>query len=110
MTAVPALFRQHGPNFVHFIGGHQRPMRSTMAGLAPCRPPTLLTSASLARFASESIGGGRLRRVRRILSAQRQLTLQVGNLLFGVGNLLFGLSDLLISFGYLPPEFLQFAL
>jgi hypothetical protein len=51
MPAMLALLRQHGPNFVDSFGRRQRPMRSTMAGLATHFPPTLLLSAALSCFA-----------------------------------------------------------
>ena len=94
MTAVPALFRQNRPNLVDLRDGQQGPMRPAMAGLSAHFSAALLAAAALARFAGQSVGGRRLGRVRRVLLAQRQLTLQIGDLLFGVG-------DLLLLFGYL---------
>jgi hypothetical protein len=50
MTAVPALFRQDGPNLVDLAEGHQGPMRPAMTRLSPWLPLALLRSAPLARF------------------------------------------------------------
>src|SRR5215475_11849951 len=107
MTAVLAPLWQDGPNLVRFLDGHQRPMRARMAGLSTRFPPALLPSAPLSRFAGESIGGRWLGRVRRVLLAQRQLSLQIRNLLFGIRDLLFGIQDLLLLLGELLGQFLD---
>jgi hypothetical protein len=103
MAAVLALLRQDGPHLIHSLGGRQWAMRSAMAGLSTHLPPALLAPAPLSRFACQSIGGRRFGGIRGVLLAQRQLPLQVGDLLFGVG-------DLLIPFGYLTAEFFKLSL
>jgi hypothetical protein len=85
-------------------------MRATMARLPTHLPPALLAPAPLSRFTCQSIGGRRFGGIRGVLFAQRQLPLQVGDLLFGVGDLPLLLGDLLIPFGYLLTEFLNLTL
>src|SRR4029077_11396393 len=94
MTAVPALLRNNRPNLVDLRDGYQGPMRPAMAGLSAHLSPAFLAPAALARFAGQSVGGRWLRRIRRVLLAQRQLTLQIRDLLLGI-------RDLLLLFGYL---------
>ena len=98
-----ALFRQDGHNLIDFGDGYQGPMRSAMAGLAAHFPSALAAPAALTRFTGQSIRGGRFGRVRGVLFAQRQLPLQIRDLLLRIGDLfllfgnLIGLSaDLLI--------------
>ena len=95
LAAMLALLRQQGPHLVGSFGWYQRPMRSAMAGLSTRLPPALLPPAPLAPLACQSIGGRWLGRVRGVLFAQRQLPLQVGNLLLGIRDLLLLLRDLL---------------
>jgi len=109
VAAVLALFRQNGPNLVHFGAGHQRPMGPAMARLSSRLPSAFLAPAPLSRFTGQSIGGRRFGRVRGVLFALRQLALQVRNLLLGVRDLallfgdLFGLSvELLFPVRQLP--------
>src|SRR5271157_3329570 len=111
LAAMRALLWQQGPNLVDSFGGHQRPMRSAMAGLSPRLPPALLPPAPLARRACQSIGGRWLGRVRGVLFAQRQLTLQVDDLLLSIRDLPLLLRDLLgqpvdllILIGQLPAQ------
>src|SRR5438552_9206006 len=106
MSAMLALFRQDGPNLVDFFRWHQGPMRSAMAGLSAYLSPALFLPAPLSWFACQSIGGRRLGRIGGVLFAQRQLPLQICDLLFRVCDLLllpgdlFGLTaDLLILSG-----------
>ena len=102
MPAVPALLRRDGPNFVDSFRGNQRPMRSAMAGLPAGLPAALLSPAPLARLACQSIGGGRFGGVRGVLLAQRQLPLQIRDLLLL-------LRDLFRLLGKLPTQLLHFA-
>src|SRR5712692_850460 len=109
MPAVPALFRQDGPNLVDSFGGNQGPIRSAMAGLPARLPSALLAPAPLARLASQSIGGWRLGGVGGVLFAPRQLPLQIRDLLLGVRDLLLGVGDLLLFLGDLPAQLLHCA-
>ena len=52
-------------------------------------------SAARPLLASQSVGGRRFGGVGRILSAQRQLPLQIDDLLLSVGDLLCGVAELL---------------
>ena len=83
----------------HALGGDRRSTVAWMARLAARLAATLLTAAALPWPARQAVGGRRLRGGRRVLLAQRQLTLQIGNLFFRVGDVLFRLDDLLLSFG-----------
>ncbi len=94
MPAVLALLRQDQPNVVDSFGGYQRPMRSAMAGLSTRLPPAFLSPAPLARLACQSVGGRWLGGVRGVLFAQRQLPLQICDLLLGIRDLLLLLGDL----------------
>src|ERR1022692_3368178 len=111
LAAMLALLRQKGPNLVDSFGWYQRPMRSAMARLSPRLPPALLPPASLSGFARQSIGGRRFGGIRGVLLTERQLTLQVDDLLLGIRDLLllpgdlFSLvADLLILIGQLPAQ------
>src|SRR5438105_11713195 len=88
MTAVLALFRQDGPNLVDLGEGRQGPIRPAMAGSSAHLSPALLAPAALPRLTGQSVGGRRLRRVRRVLLAQRQLTPQICDLLLLIGYLI----------------------
>jgi hypothetical protein len=108
---MPALRRQDGPNLVDSFGRRQGPMRSAMAGLSTGLPPAFLPPTSPARFACQPIGGRRLRGVRGVLFSQRQLPIQIRDLLLGICDLLLLLGDLfalaanlLILLGQLPAQ------
>jgi hypothetical protein len=59
LAAMPALFRQDGPNLVDAFGWRQRPMRAAMAGLSTHFAPALLAPAPLAGLpANPSEEGG----------------------------------------------------
>ena len=87
MSAVLALLWQDRPNLVDFSGGHQGPMRSAMAGLSAHLPPALPSPPAHTWFACQSIGGRGLRGARGVLFAQRQLPLQICDLLLGIRDL-----------------------
>jgi hypothetical protein len=108
MTAVLALVRQDGPNLVDFGDGYQGPMRSAMAGLSTGLPPAFLAPATLSRFPGQSIGGRRFGRVRRVLFAKRQLSLQLHDLLLGIGDLLLAIGYFTAEFFVLSPQTLIF--
>src|SRR3974390_3440458 len=72
-------------------------MMSRVARLGTRSAPPLALSATAPRVASQSVRRRRFGRVGRVLPAQRQLFLQIGNLLFGV-------SQLLVAFGHLTPQ------
>ena len=71
-------------------------MHSAMTRLPAHLPAALPTSAPLAGFAGQSIGGWRFGGIRGVLFPQRQLLLQVGDLLLLLADLLFSVGDLLI--------------
>jgi hypothetical protein len=99
MPAVLALLWQDRPNLGDSFDGHQGPMRSAMAGLSTRLPSALLSPAPLARVACQSIGRRRLGRVRGVLFAQRQLPLQIRDLLRGICDLLRAIRDLFLLLG-----------
>jgi len=82
MSAVLALLRQHRPYFIDLFSGYRGPVTSPVTGLSAGLPLALLPPAPLARRACQPIGGRRLRGVRGVLFAKRQLPLQIGDLLF----------------------------
>ena len=84
---------------LHAISGDQRPRVARMAWLSARVAPTPLAATSFARSAGEPIGGRRLRRGRRVLLSQSQLTFQVDDLFLGLCDLLGLFRDLSIAFG-----------
>jgi hypothetical protein len=108
MFAVLALFRQDGPNLVDSLGRDQRPMRSTMAGLATRIPPALLAPIPWTRLARQSIGRSWLGRIRGVLlvgapnplSASRRLRFAFQRLRFA-----FRARQSAVLVCYLAPEF-----
>ena len=65
-----------------------------MTGLPTRLPLAFLPPSSLSRFAGQSIGGRWLGGIRGVPFAQRELTLQILNLLFGIRDLFLGVRDL----------------
>jgi hypothetical protein len=94
MSAVLALLRQYRLDLVDSFDWHQGPMRSAMAGLSARLPPALLSPTPLARLTGQSIGGRWLGGVCGVLFAQRQLALQIRDVLLGIRDLLLLLGDL----------------
>ncbi len=78
-------------------------MMPCVSGLGTRLALAFVLSAARPLLTSQPVGGGWFGGVGRILSAQRQLPLQIGDLFFGI-------RDLLIAFGYLTPEILQLSL
>src|SRR5438067_4245006 len=86
-------------------------MGPAMARLSSRLPPAFLAPAPLSGFTGQSIGRRRFGRVCRVLFAQRQLALQIRDLLLGIRDLpllfgdLFGLTvDLLFPFSQLSAK------
>jgi len=101
MPAVLTLLRQDKPNLIDSVSGRQWPMRAPMTGLSTHLPPAFLQPAPLSRFTCQPIGGRWLGGVRGVLFAQRQLPLQMGDLLLSIRDLLLGIRDLLLLLGNL---------
>src|SRR5215471_1090151 len=78
-------------------------MMPCVSGLGTRLALAFVLSAARPLLTSQPVGRGWFGGVGRILSAQRQLPLQIGDLFFGI-------RDLLIAFGYLTPEILQLSL
>src|SRR5216683_7112635 len=98
---MPALAGQQHLNGTHLGGGNQSPMMPRVSGLGAGFAPALALSTTRPLVAGESVGGRWFRGIGRILFPQRQLPLQIGDLLFSVGDLLFSVGDLLLRVGNL---------
>src|SRR5260370_10014590 len=99
--AVPAPTWQQHLNSAHLSRGKQSPMMPCVSGLGARLAPAFALSATRSLLAGQPVGGRRLGGVGRVLFAQRQLPLQIGNLFLGVGDLFLGVSNLLLLFGEL---------
>src|SRR6266849_3048002 len=120
---MPALAGQLHLNGTHLGGGNQSPMMPRVSGLGAGFAPALALSPSRPLVAGESVGGRWFRGIGRILFPQRQLPLQIGDLLFSVGDLLLRVGNLLLrvrnllgafdnlsfALGYLTAEFFVLA-
>src|SRR5260370_10894435 len=114
---MPALAGQQHLNGPHLGGGNQPPMMPRVSGLGARSAPAFALSTTGPLVASQSVGGRWFRGIGRILFPQRQLPLQIGDLLLRVGNLLLRVGNLLGAFdnlslalGYLTAEFVVLAL
>ncbi len=120
---MPALAGQQHLNGTHLGGGNQSPMMPRVSGLGAGFAPALALSTTRPLVAGESVGGRWFRGIGRILFPQRQLPLQIGDLLFSVGDLLLRVGNLLLrvrnllgafdnlsfALGYLTAEFFVLA-
>src|SRR5216683_4071656 len=93
---MPALAGQQHLNGTHLGGGNQSPMMPRVSGLGAGFAPALALSTTRPLVAGESVGGRWFRGIGRILFPQRQLPLQIGDLLFSVGDLLLRVGNLLL--------------
>src|SRR5260370_36000098 len=114
---MPALAGQQHLNGTRVGGGTQSAMMPRVSGLGAGFAPALALSTTRPLVAGESVGGRWFRGIGRILFPQRQLPLQIGDLLLRVGNLLLRVGNLLGAFdnlsfalGYLTAEFVVLAL
>ena len=80
-----------------------------MAWLSTRLAPAFHAATAFSLSAGKAIGGRRLRRSRRVLLPQGQLTFQLGDLFLGLRDLLRFLGDLLRLFGDVSIAFGQFA-
>ena len=78
-------------------------MGSAVTRLAAYLALAFLSPAPLSRCARQSIGGRRFGRRGGVLTVQRQLPFQIGDLLSGVGDFLLGFKDVLFSVGAALP-------
>ena len=109
VSAVLALLRQHRSNLIDFSGSYQGAVRSSMAGLSTHFPLALLPPAPFARRTCQSIGGRRLGGICGVLFAQRQLALQIGNLVLFFADSPLVLCDSLRLLGQLLAQRLDLA-
>src|SRR5260370_5094344 len=114
---MPGLGGRQDINGTHLGGGNQPPMMPRVSGLGARSAPAFALSTTGPLVASQSVGGRWFRGIGRILFPQRQLPLQIGDLLLRVGNLLLRVGNLLGAFdnlsfalGYLTAEFVVLAL
>src|SRR5262245_47846881 len=85
-------------------------MMPWVSELAAGSPLALVLSAAQPLLAGQSVGGGWFGRVRGVAPAQRQLPLQIRDLLFGVRDLLFTLGDFTPEFLILSQQTLYFTM
>ena len=85
-------------------------MMARVSGLSTRFALALALSAARSLLTSQPIRGRWLGGVGRILPAQRQLLLQIGDLLLRIRDLLFGVAEFLFAFGQLLFAFGQFRL
>ena len=78
---------------IRTLGGNQGARMPGMSGLPTGLASTLRAATAFALTAGEAIGGRRLRGRRRILLAQRQLSLQIGDALGLLGNLALAVGE-----------------
>src|SRR5258708_21780589 len=114
---MPALAGHKHLNGTPLGGGNQPPRMPRVSGLGARSAPAFALSTTGPLVASQSVGGRWFRGIGRILFPQRQLPLQIGDLLLRVGNLLLRVGNLLGAFdnlsfalGYLTAEFVVVAL
>ena len=96
MAAFFAFGRPHVPELIDSFGRCEWTAGAGVAGLAAGFSFAFLFAAAFAGLARHSIGGRGFGGCGGILSAQRQLSFQIGDLLFAVGDLLLFPHDLLI--------------
>jgi len=99
---VPAMATRLGDKIhglIRTLGGNQRARMPGMSGLPTGLTSTLRAATAFALAAGKAIGGWRLRRGRRVLLPQGQLTFQVGDLFLCLRDLLRLFGDLPIAFG-----------
>lgn len=101
MAALPALKRQHRPNFIDSVGRREWTMGSAVAWLTTGFPLALLSPTPFPRLARKTIGGRGFGGRGGILKPHRQLPLQIGDLLFSFRDLFFGFGDPLLFLGEL---------
>ena len=95
MMAVTTRVRHEIDDGIHAPDGDQRPRVSRMARLSAQVASTLRAATPFAWTAGETIGGRWLRRCRRVLLSECELTLQVRDAFGLFGDLPFSLGELL---------------
>src|SRR5450432_2782116 len=109
-AAMPTLAGQQHLNGAHLGGGDQLPMMPSVSGLGAWLAPALTLSAPRPLVAGQPVGGRWLGGVGGVALTQRQLPLQIRDLLFALRNLLFALRNLFFALGYFTAEFFVLSL
>jgi hypothetical protein len=94
---------------IHALSGHERPMMPRMPRLTAGPAPTLGAATAQPLSARKAIGGRRLRRRRRVLLPEGELTFQIVDLLGLFGDLLRALVQLLAEPLILATQPLKFS-